>query len=1126
MRDSQRERRSLSLAMAVSLTLWSAHSNAQSRPTSTTSLTEVVVTGSYIKGTAEDAAMPVEVISFEELQDMGRPSNLDLVKTMTEVGQVAGETDRYNAFPVGAATVNLRNLGSRFTTVIFNGRRFPEQFSPATGRFNNIAWIPNAAVGQVEVLKGGGAVTYGADAVGGVVNYITRKNVDGLELNADYRHIADSDGDYNADALWGKKMDAGNVMLSASYQHRSSLAAWDRDWARRHYLENNDTQTWNPANNPGAFLFQTRTTANGTPSPTTYTAISRSSAVSGVNTYSGSRQMGAIGTVRDPACVALGGYAGWGAAPLTNTLCYMQQTQFEKLVEESDSFHLYGELNIDLTDSIRYKAEAMYYQIKLPDIAMHPSEGPLSHPIEGTSRQAVSGLGAYYVPAENPAVGQFLSTFTNGYSQAQMDAINGTTPGFQPGRAALLQGSWRPFAVGGFPLYGAYDVQENFSRVLRTTQGLVVDLPEFWGSTLSLDLAGSYSHVVDRKEAADMLVDRLQQALNGLGGPNCTGTTPGAGGCLYFNPFSSGVAGNFYTGAPNTGFINTGTYTGYVPGQGLQNDIDLIRWLYVPIWLQRVYTLSVLDAVVSGETGIDLPGGPLSIAFGTQARYGTETMTLDDFSNRGINPCPSLGVTNCGTAARTGVLAFARAGTVLGAAAESYQRSDRRFPVYAVFTEAKLPVLDTLEFGLAARWEKFISDKTDNDNQVFAPAGSVRWQPFEPIAFRASYGKTFTQVNPPRDDGPNLANAATNATYGITAGQFQTADYDNVSVKPMKGNYFDVGLVISAGGFRGTVDYFDIRIDDFARTMTQGNVLQALVMPGQIGSAALLNCSSALLLNPQSGLGGRPFVELANNIPCVQGTSTLANALVGTGLPAPVTPGRINFYGGNGQTNSGQLQTSGIDLTASYTLDVFGGQLRPSLDASYIATWKLGDFIIEGVPVLSGYNGVGFKNNTTTGRIGQGVPEWRATFGVNYRRDIHGLNITARYIPSIIDEDEAQYASASNATNANIGDANGTVVCGSGPLSSPPVPDGAGTGQFGLFCANQNTAIRTGRKIKASFNVDLTYRIELAAETTFGVTISNLLDQDPSFARESISYDAGFGSPLGRTFKVQLGKKF
>jgi iron complex outermembrane recepter protein len=254
---SQVERTQLTLAAAISLTLWSAQLAAQD--TGQAEVEEVVVTGSFIRGTPEDTAVPVEVVSFEEIQRMGRPSNLDLVKLMSESGGVAGENNRANFYPVGAATINLRSLGARFTTVVFNGRRFPEQFSVNTGRFNNITWIPNAAVGSVETLKAGGAATYGADAVAGVVNYVTRRGFEGLELNGDYRYIEDSDGDYGVDALWGTKLgDAGGELLvSLSYQHRSALNEIDRDWSQLQLLEspNSWQSLTSPLSNPGTVVF-------------------------------------------------------------------------------------------------------------------------------------------------------------------------------------------------------------------------------------------------------------------------------------------------------------------------------------------------------------------------------------------------------------------------------------------------------------------------------------------------------------------------------------------------------------------------------------------------------------------------------------------------------------------------------------------------------------------------------------------------------------------------------------------------------------------------------------------------------------------------------------------------------
>ena len=89
---------------------------------------EVVVTGSFIQGTSERGALPVDVVGAEELARRGSPSMVQLIKTIPSSGAVIGENNRFGGGS-GAATINLRNLnspssGSR-TLVLFNGRRLP-----------------------------------------------------------------------------------------------------------------------------------------------------------------------------------------------------------------------------------------------------------------------------------------------------------------------------------------------------------------------------------------------------------------------------------------------------------------------------------------------------------------------------------------------------------------------------------------------------------------------------------------------------------------------------------------------------------------------------------------------------------------------------------------------------------------------------------------------------------------------------------------------------------------------------------------------------------------------------------------------------------------------------------------
>ena len=87
----------------------------------------------------------------------------------------------------------------------------------------NTANIPSAAIARTEILKDGAAVIYGADATGGVVNFITRDNFTGLEVGGQYKLIDGSDGDYGLNIIGGIGEGDVNFMWSAEWEHRSRL---------------------------------------------------------------------------------------------------------------------------------------------------------------------------------------------------------------------------------------------------------------------------------------------------------------------------------------------------------------------------------------------------------------------------------------------------------------------------------------------------------------------------------------------------------------------------------------------------------------------------------------------------------------------------------------------------------------------------------------------------------------------------------------------------------------------------------------------------------------------------------------------------------------------------------------
>src|SRR5689334_7628620 len=226
------------VALAIGLAAASA-AQAQNAPKENT-VGEVVVTGSLIAGTSKDAALPVNVVTAEQMRKQGAPTVVEIIKQLPESSGVIGESNQFVAGgrgqgQYGTSTVNLRGLGPERTLTLFNGHRLPLAFALAPDPKK----LPLAAIGRVEVLKDGAAATYGSDAIGGVVNFITRSGFNGLEVSADYKQIEGSRGDdYGASAVWGKAFGDFDIMLSAEWHHRSELPVLGKDWAHRRYDEN------------------------------------------------------------------------------------------------------------------------------------------------------------------------------------------------------------------------------------------------------------------------------------------------------------------------------------------------------------------------------------------------------------------------------------------------------------------------------------------------------------------------------------------------------------------------------------------------------------------------------------------------------------------------------------------------------------------------------------------------------------------------------------------------------------------------------------------------------------------------------------------------------------------------
>lgn len=204
----------------------------------------IVVTGSRIQRQDFDSNSPIVTVGDEILRSSGTSSiesNLNRLPQFSpdKTPDLGGDIQPTATNTPGSATVSLRNLGANRSLVLINGRRT----SPSNASMVvDVNTIPAAAIERVEIISGGASSTYGADAVGGVVNFIMRQNFKGLELDAQAGLSSRGDGlEYTLSGIVGADFadGRGNVSLSMSTNVREAAYRRNRPWFRDLYRDPN-----------------------------------------------------------------------------------------------------------------------------------------------------------------------------------------------------------------------------------------------------------------------------------------------------------------------------------------------------------------------------------------------------------------------------------------------------------------------------------------------------------------------------------------------------------------------------------------------------------------------------------------------------------------------------------------------------------------------------------------------------------------------------------------------------------------------------------------------------------------------------------------------------------------------
>ncbi len=201
---------------------------------------EVLVTGSRIKRADIDGIGKVNILSADDFAKLGAVSIDQVLKysPFTAGAQAGAESNYLSAKEgYGTASVNLRGLGQNRTLVLVNGRRFVAGGAGANSVVDLNA-IPVNMIDRVETLLDGSSAIYGADAVAGVVNIITKRSFDGLKFDASYGVTEENDAE-NTDfsVMFGREFDDKGFVISANYTDRKAARSKDRGFSECFFEE-------------------------------------------------------------------------------------------------------------------------------------------------------------------------------------------------------------------------------------------------------------------------------------------------------------------------------------------------------------------------------------------------------------------------------------------------------------------------------------------------------------------------------------------------------------------------------------------------------------------------------------------------------------------------------------------------------------------------------------------------------------------------------------------------------------------------------------------------------------------------------------------------------------------------
>jgi iron complex outermembrane recepter protein len=860
----------LSVAIAMALAGTASAQDATGQE-GARALDRVQVTGSRIKRTDVEAALPVTVIQRADIDAQGISSAEQLLQYLNVAGNgsdnlasnagIAPPDLRGNN---GVSGANLRGQGADATLVLLNGRRVATH--GLRGQAVDLNSIPFAAIDRVEVLRDGASAVYGTDAIGGVINFITRTDYKGLQATAFVDMTEEGGGNiYSTNLLFGAgdiDQDRWNVFGTVALKKNDILRGDARDFSNTFQPERGlspDTR-----GTPFATVFNFA----GGLTPTTLRAPD-GALVNGVNILN---LPGGAGCETGGDMMGPYDYRLW-ATTATNVAsrygCAWDYPAAAVMQQPQESAQFLGRATFKISDNHQAYFEAMASEVDVNRI-FEPNQ------ISSTTTPTA---------AFNPSTWFPRNSLTEASYDRVYDALAAYFGAAQLGpRGTRIAYRWRCMACG------PREVQTT-TKAHRVMAGLDGSFGN-WDYTMGLSRASSESE--SRLGTGYHYTAGLQAAL-------------GSGA---LNPFL--LPGESQSAA-GIAALEAASAEGVVLYGGRS-------------------IVTAFDAAASTSIG-RLGGGDMQVAFGIDLRR-------EEFEFNGDRR------------AATERPAIFNAPFDDANALPSVARN-----VKAVFTELYMPVLDSLEFTLAARYDEY-----DGFGGTANPKVSFKWQPFDALAFRGAYstgfkapefsklfsGITITENNAADFADPGICPggvvddtvpACERSRAGIVLG-------GNPQLNPEEARQKSVGLVVApVEWFNMSLDWWEI---ERVRSIRNAPDLDVLRANYDIFRDNFIRNSAGELI-----LVDRRFV------------------------------------------NSGGTLTSGVELDMNFRGELAGGNWRVHLNGSYLDNYQ--DKLLEFLP---------YSDN----RVGEYIRyfslplRWKHTLGFSWARGDWSHALTQIYRHGYKDE--------------------------------------------------------------------------------------------------------------------------